>query len=372
MIRTRILFSIPNFTSAGSGREMFNIIERLDKNVFEPYIVTRSKGGGLYDEIISKGYPVIIEQFSAENKSGVVEKIKEINRLVKVFKPYKFDLWQSFNWTSDFTEALVAKRAGAKYLYVKKNMNWERKAWKLKSLFSTAIIARNTTLLETYFAPSYFKKKTFFITGGVDTARFIPGTQTSIRSEYNIPDDAFLVSCIAQIVRVKDQGTLIKAVSELDNVYVMLAGAHRDEKYTTELKALIHELGMDNRVSLPGPVSRVNELLNTTNVFVLPTTKRGGHEEGCPVALMEAMAAGTTCIASDVAGSRDLVKHGETGLLFQDSNTEELAAHLKFLIVNQPEAKRMAKNGYDSIQAKHTLEIEAATFIDLYKKMTGI
>lgn len=363
---------MPNFTTAGSGREMFNIIERLDKDVFDPYIVTRRAGGALYDEIISKGYPVIVESFSAENTTGLFRKMKEVRRLAKIYKSYHFDIWQSFNWTSDFTEALVAHYAGAKYLYVKKNMNWERRAWKLKSLFSNAIIARNTTLLNTYFATSHLKKKTIFITGGVDTQRFTPGTESDIRSEFNIPADAFLISCIAQIVKVKDQATLIKAVAKLDNVYVILAGAHRDEEYVSYLKSLIEELGINNRVLLPGAVSKVNELLNASNLFVLPTTKRGGHEEGCPVALMEAMAAGTPCIATDVAGSRDLIEHQATGLLFEDSDVNGLTELIKFHITHTTEATKMAKNAHAMIHAKHTLEMEANAFINVYKNMCGI
>ena len=66
-----------------------------------------------------------------------------------------------------------------------------------------------------------------------------------------------------------------------------LQAAIRDEEYHQELKCLISSLGVEKRVIIPGSVSNVNELLNATNAFVLPTTKRGGHEEGCPVALME-------------------------------------------------------------------------------------
>ena len=145
----------------------------------------------------------------------------------KSFKKQKFDIWQSFNWSSDFSEALVARAAGAKYVYVKKNMNWGRKAWSIKSMLSNTIVARNTTLLETYFAPKKFKKKTTFITGGVQVDRFKPNTETKIREQLNIPNDAFLLSCIAQLTRTKDQLAIVKAVAKVDNTYAVLAGRNK-------------------------------------------------------------------------------------------------------------------------------------------------
>ncbi len=72
MKKVKLLFSIPNFITAGSGREMFNIIERLDKNIFEPVIVISKPGGTLYEEILSKGYTVIVQAFNAENVNGII------------------------------------------------------------------------------------------------------------------------------------------------------------------------------------------------------------------------------------------------------------------------------------------------------------
>ncbi len=369
MKKIKILFTIPNFTTAGSGREMFNIIERLDKGVFDPYIAVGQEGGGLYQEIIDKGYTVIVQPFIAEQEKGIVNKLSKARAYAAPFKAYKFDIWQSFHWSSDYTEALTAYFAGAKYMYVKKSMNWDRLAWKVKSFLSKKVVVRNTTLLEKYFSGNLLKNKAVFITGAVDTARFTAAHDKTHRVKYNIPAHAFLISCIAQIVKVKDQLTLIRAVAGMDNVFVILAGAQRDELYLNEVRSLIQELGLENRVLLAGSVSAVNELLNASDCFVLPTTNIGKHEEGCPVALIEAMATATPCIASDVAGSRDLVKHEETGLLFTPGDAGALALAIKRYMGNNAFAKQMGDNARKRVYALHTLEIEANAFADVYKSM---
>lgn len=367
--RIKILFALRNFTTAGSGREMFNIVERLDKTIFEPWIAVEKEGGALLEEIRSKGYPVLVMPFIAESKPGIAAKIKYARAYAAAFRPYKFQIWQSFHWSSDFTEALVARWAGARYVYVKKNMNWNRMAWKVKSILSAKVIARNTDLMQKHFSPRIYKNKAIFITGGVQVDKFKPGGSHQYRLQHNIPEDAFLITCIAQMIKVKDQLTLIRAVARIEGAYLILAGATRDEVYLNEVKALIAELKLDKRVIIAGSVSNVNELLNAADVYVLPTGMLFGHEEGCPVALLEAMAAGTPCIASDVAGSRDLVINGETGLLFSPGNVDQLVGCLERYKTDAAFAQRMADAALKKVHTFHTLEAEGKAFADIYKKM---
>jgi len=370
--KVRILFTIPNFITAGSGMEMMNIIDRLDKEIFEPYICVQQEGGRLFYEAKEKGYHVLVQPFMVSGIAGMISILKHARTLAGGFKKYKFDIWQSFNWSSDYSEALIAKFAGAKYVYVKKNMNWDRAAWKVKSFLSNSIIARNTTMFRRFFAPPYLKTKTHFIPGAVDVKMFYPEKNKTVRTAYHIPDDAVLVTCVAQLLRVKDQLTLVKAVANLEQVYVVLAGAARDDEYVAELYSLIESLRLKNRVVLAGPVSDVNALLNASDMFVLPTTDAGGHEEGSPVSLIEAMAAKLPCIASNVSGSRDLIQTNETGLLFKPGNVEELTACIN-KYMNEPEyADAMTAKAYEEVIKEHTLDIEAAEFEKVYKKMMRI
>jgi len=54
-----ILFTIPNFITAGSGRVMFNILTRLDRNRYTPYICVSRKGGKIENELQELGIPVL-------------------------------------------------------------------------------------------------------------------------------------------------------------------------------------------------------------------------------------------------------------------------------------------------------------------------
>ena len=367
--KIKVLFALPNLTTAGSGREMLNIAERLDKNLFEAWIGVQQVGGELFDEIIARKMPVVVQPFIVDEQASLATKIRKARAYARDFRSLEFDIWQSFNWSSDFSEALVARWAGAKYLYVKKNMNWGRKAWKTKTMFSTAVVARNSTMLETFFASKRYKRKVHLIPGGVETDKFKPGYDMTARQEFGIPDKALMVSCIAQLVRSKDHATLIKAAAKVEQAYVVIAGAVRDNEYKAELYALIKKLGVQDRVKIAGHYSNVNSLLNASNAFVLPTSSYMGHEEGCPVSILEAMAAGTPCIVSDVAGNRDLIEHGKTGLVFKPEKADALADCLREFINKPSYPKELAEKALDKVYGEYTIQKEVQKFEALYSKL---
>src|SRR5688572_26438345 len=102
-MRTSILFTIPNFMTAGSGREMLNIIERLDRNAFSPTVCVTSRGGSLEKEIEEKGIPILELPFKISGPAGL-GLLAQIFKTADLFRPYHFRIWHSFNWSSDVTE----------------------------------------------------------------------------------------------------------------------------------------------------------------------------------------------------------------------------------------------------------------------------
>lgn len=313
--RIKILFSIPNFITAGSGREMMNIIDRLNPDQFEPIIHLHQPGGMLYQEAIDKGITLIVRDcgYRLFNFRGIIRFMKDI----WYFRKKNIKIWQSFDWSSAYTEAIIAKCSGIRFVYLKKNMNQGRKAWAFKYWLSDRIIARNTVMNETFLRA--YKSKVKLIHGAVDTSVFKPAS-----SARNEKKEIIQVVCVAQLVRVKGQDLLIKALANFPEMRLSIIGASRDDRYRSELENLIRELGMTDSVVLMGPRTDIPDILRSADIFVLPTSRVGGHEEGCPVALLEAMASGTICVGSKVAGITDIIFDGINGFLFEADNIESL------------------------------------------------
>ncbi len=363
-----MLFTIPNFKTAGSGMEMVQILSRIDTKTFEPWIGVNEAGGALYEQLQDCGYRIIERAFSSPESAPMGRRLQEAQALSKFLKGEKIKLWQSFHWSSDFSEVLAARLANIPYVYTKKNMNWGRKAWKIKSWLASAIIARNRDMCDRFFSSSLYRNKVFLISGGVEAPAVGRRPQGYFRRLFDRPDRPLLV-CLAQIVRSKDQATLIQAVSELEGVNLILAGAHRDPEYSQQLRNLLIANRMEDRVWMEGAVSEVGDLLSDADLFVLPTGLYGGHEEGCPVALMEALSLGLPSLGSSVAGIRDLIHPPETGWLFQPHNVADLRRKIQEILADKEEARQRGLRGQERMRANHRLEDEARAFEQVYRRL---
>ena len=63
--KRRILFTIPNFDTAGSGKALLNIASRLDNNLFEPHIACLHNKGDYFSVVESSGIPIHIFKFTS-------------------------------------------------------------------------------------------------------------------------------------------------------------------------------------------------------------------------------------------------------------------------------------------------------------------
>jgi glycosyltransferase involved in cell wall biosynthesis len=145
----------------------------------------------------------------------------------------------------------------------------------------------------------------------------MPGT-ASPRSEK-------VVACMGRLSHQKGLDMLLDAWAEAapqaPGWRLRLHGAGELEH---SLKRQCTELGLDGTVEWAGQTDDVLGALHAASVFV--QSSRG---EGFPLALLEAMACGLPCAAFDCApGVREIVHHGDDGLLARPGNTPELARHL--------------------------------------------
>lgn len=350
---------------------MLNIIERLDRNCFSPAVCISQRGGKLDQEVDRLGIPLIEADFTVSPRPYVTL-LSRVQSAAKVFHPYQFKLWHSFHYSDDYTEALIARFSGAKaWIYTKKNMGWGSRAWKMRSLFASAIASQNSDMLTNFFSHSLYKRKSVLLPPGVDTKAFHPKVKPvlNLRSVFSINKDETIITCVAELVPVKGHLYLLKALTNLPNAHLFLAGRPSDETYTQKLHQQVQALGISNRVHFLGRVDDIPALLAESDIFVLPTIRKG---EGCPIALLEAMACGKACVATNVPGSRDLIQDQKTGLLASPEDPESLSNVLRPLIANPNLRIQLGQASHQSIMNNYTIEHEAEKYEALYQKIVKI
>lgn len=331
-----ILFTIPNFITAGSGRAMLDIIERLDRRRFTPGVCVLQKGGMLDGFVERMGIPFLEVPFVVAARP-LHSLLLRLGRASRPFRAYRFGLWHSFHYLDDYTEPIIARLAGARaWVYTKKNMSWNRRSWYLRTWLATGVAVQNTDMMRDFFGTGRFRRKRSLIPRGVDTGRYSPDVpkRLSLRQRLGVADRAIVVGCVARLMPLKAHPTLLSAVAGTPGVYLWLAGGPLDTEYAESLKHMVHRLDLESRVTFLGEVGDVPAFLAEVDIAVLPSRR-----EGCPVALLEAMASARACVATDVPGSRDIVQHGKDGLLVPAEDANALADAFRRL-ASQPDLRR--------------------------------
>ena len=147
--------------------------------------------------------------------------------------------------------------------------------------------------------------KAYYVPGiGVDVKKIssVQVDRATKRAELGIPQDAFVFITVGELITRKNQELLIRAFSNANvtNAQLLICGSGREKEH---LEQRMQELKIADKVHLLGFRRDIYELLKCSDAFVFPS-----KQEGLPVALMEAMAAGLPCIASRIRGNVDLLK----------------------------------------------------------------
>jgi glycosyltransferase involved in cell wall biosynthesis len=365
----KILYTIPNFITAGSGHAMLSVASRLDRTRFEPTIAVLRRGGSLEAEVERAAIPLLEFQFTVGAKpyGSLLQRARDA---ASALRGRDFALWHSFHYSDDYTEPVIARAAGTqRWIYTKKSMGWHARSWHVRSFLARRIAAQNSDMMRDFFGGIAYRSKARLIPPGVDTTRFCPSTppRLRIRERLGIPADAPVVTSVAHLVPVKGHPVLILAAASVPGSHLILAGAGDASEYGSALRAQAQRLGAAERVHCMGKVEDVPGLLAETDVFAL-ATRANGHEEGCPIALLEAMAAGRACVATDVAGSRDPIVSGQSGLLVPAGDALALAQAIERLARSPGDRRRFGHAALTRVLDRYTIDHEVRAYQDLYSE----
>lgn len=319
--KIKILYTIPNFNTAGSGKALINVISKLDKNIFEPCICCRHDKGELFKSAKELNVPIYISYFTTLVKPRI-RGIKNIITLSKFFRKINPDIIHSYNYSDDYSEGLASKLSGIKWVYTKKNMGWGSNAWKIRSKIADLIIPQNREMIEKLFR-GY--NKINLIPIGIDINEF-SGLEkdTNLIREFKLEDSFPIVLSIANVIPIKGLDDLIKGfelvLEDYENAKLLIVGENRTE-HAEILKKMVAEKNLESKIIFTGRKSNVKSFFSIADIFILSSKKAG---EGGPISILEAMASGVITIGSDVPGIRDQFREFPTQL-FESENPGSIA-----------------------------------------------
>lgn len=196
------------------------------------------------------------------------------------------------------------------------------------------------------------------IHNGVDTSKFRPGPKPEALRGRPVAVAA------ARIFALKDIETMIRAAAVarrrvpglLLHVYGSLTA---DVPYAERCLALIASLDLGDTVLLRGHHAQPEALFREGDISVLSSIS-----EGFPYTVLESMACGVPCVATDVGGVREAI--ADTGIVVPPRDPEALGEGMAALLIDHERCRRLARLARDRVVAHFTVQKQLQRYAHLY------
>ncbi|MFD3162639.1 glycosyltransferase family 4 protein [Herpetosiphon sp. NSE202] len=223
-----------------------------------------------------------------------------------------------------------------------------------------AISQATKTMLDQRMAARFFGRSATLIQNSLPLARVQKFDLPKQHAPFSPP--RFLL--IGRLEIQKAQDIFIQAAAlvlqHIPDAEFWLAGEGTQE---ANLRQLVAHLAIEHAITFLGPRGDIPEVLSQVDVLV--STSRW---EGFATVILEAMAARTPIIASNIGGNKEQVIDGETGLLVEAENPSAVAAAMLWMLEHPSEAAIMGQRGYEWGQ-QFTMERTAAQYEAIYEGM---
>lgn len=188
------------------------------------------------------------------------------------------------------------------------------------------------------------------------------GTSINWREKQGWSPDTPVVGAVGRLEAVKGFDVLLQSFAKVHTrgrLVIVGDGSQREE-----LERQSEALGVADRVYFAGYIPDAERAPGGFDVMVVPS-----RQEALPLACLEAMAAGTPIVASDVGGLPEVIVDGETGLIVPPDDVGALTAAIKSLLEDGPRAREMGRQGRHRFLRNFHVDVMAERTWALYEEV---
>ncbi|AFH47925.1 Glycosyltransferase [Ignavibacterium album JCM 16511] len=213
------------------------------------------------------------------------------------------------------------------------------------------------------------KDKIELVFNGIDTEKFNPANadRKKVRKEFSIADNELLIGMLARFSPGKGHEEFLMATkilsAKFDNLKFIIVGeaSRGEDEYAASIKKLVSDYELTN-VIFAGFRSDTPDVLSAMDIFVFPS-----HAEAFGIALAEAHSMALPSVCSNSDGVLDIAVDGETTLLFETKNADDLADKLEVLIKDAQLRERFGVNARKRAKELFDLNVIMQNTIEHYK-----
>ncbi|MFT4779039.1 MAG: glycosyltransferase involved in cell wall biosynthesis [Flavobacteriales bacterium] len=219
------------------------------------------------------------------------------------------------------------------------------------------------------------KEKAHVIPLGFDLNRFQTNNdqrRAAFRKKYSLPDGKVAIGIIGRLAPIKNHSLFIEVISKLDpKKYVAFIIGDGEERDSIERELKEQNLSFaeapkysNEQVCFTSWVTEIEFVLPGLDLVVLTS-----HNEGTPVSIIEAQAAGIAVVSTKVGGVQDVVLHEKTGFLVAPNDASQFANAVSQLIDSESLRKSFGARGIEHAFSLFTKERLSANMRALYQSL---
>jgi phosphatidylinositol alpha-1,6-mannosyltransferase len=204
-------------------------------------------------------------------------------------------------------------------------------------------------------------KKVSVVHCGINIKNFtVPKEEiTSLKERFGSSNEKIILT-LARLIPRKGQDVVIEAlptvIEKIPNIRYIIVGDGPDKE---RLRELVDRYNLNSHVIFAGPVpdDKIIGYYDMCDIFVMPSREEREKVEGLGISFLEAGARGKPVIGGRHGGVPEVIVDGETGLLIDPTNVEELAQAIIKLLQDDRLAKEMGRKGKERVFRYFTSEI---------------
>ena len=349
----------------GTEKQLKLLLDGLDKDKFKlSLFVLRG----------STDYPTKPENADIRNLNVnsliSIHTAKKLLKFIKILQRENYDILQTFFQDATFFGVLAAKMAGIKVIVSIRDMMFWANRWNLIAYKATTLMADqilvNSFAVRELVKPLLWNKRIHVIHNGIEITN---GTidrkeaKRRLKNELGLIEDwpvvTLISNCNRKVKRVDLFIESIPFVLKKASAYFLIVG---DGHLRHMLESRAQNLGVGRYVRFTGHRKDVDMILLGSDIAV-----NTSDSEGLSNSVLEAMQAGLTVIASDVPGNKELINHGENGILFKRGKKSLLATNLIKLINGDCLLKRLGVEAKNTIMYNYSAKSMLEKHMRLYQ-----
>ena len=354
----------------GAEQMIMTLITALDRESFDVRLATFEKKRVSSNAIVSAaraaGFDAVTLPCRGWLDWGAIQELKSL------VEEQRIEILHCHEPKSRLYGAVVSRMTGVPMVATHHNWTGQNLRTRLVELIDAAVlhscqrvVAVSSSVAESMRRVLISSSRIEVIPNGIDLSVFKDSQQNSeLRASLGIPPGVPVIGAVGRLDIQKAHERLIEAARKLtdagqDAIYLIVGeGVERPR-----LESLVRNLGLSDRVLLPGYRSDIKPFLAIMDLFVLPSRR-----EGTPMALLEAMAMRKPVVATAVGGVPDVLTDGIDGIMLPESGVGGLSDALLRLLRDPALARQMARSGRRRVENEFSSRRMASRYEDIYRR----